>query len=65
MPAETPPMIRAKASTSSVGAHAAEEARGDGQPDAEDEHRLSAEPVAQRAEIEDRGRQAERVSPPR
>ena len=62
MPAETPPMIRANDEHLVGRRPRREDAGGDRQPDAEDEHQLAPVPVAERAEVEHRRRQAERVA---
>ena len=62
MPAERPPTTRAAKSTVSDGAKPATSDAGIGQPHAEDDHELAAVAVAERAEPEHGGGEAERVA---
>ena len=62
MPAASPPRIRAQISTSSVGAHAGEAVGRDRQQHPEDEQQLAPVPVADRAEVQDRGGEPEGVA---
>ena len=62
MPAASPPTTRAANRTSIEGARAASRRRRDRQRHAQDEHHLAPVAVAQRAEVEHGGGEAERVA---
>ena len=62
MPAATPPSSRATKRTPSEGAKPASSEAGIESPMPEQQHHLAPVAVAERAEVEDRGRQPERVA---
>ena len=62
MPAESPPRRRARKRTSSVGAQAASRQAGIDSAMPEDQHQLAPVAIADRAEVEHRGGEAQGVA---